>query len=177
MQKSFRLIAALTVIGMGIWGARMLFPSPEQAIRSRLLNLARTLSFERKDGILSRGLKAQNFLECFTLDVVVSLDSRAYGARTLTGRDELQQALLVALNHEAAGGLKVEFLDINVTLGPDKQTAVADLTAKATVTGERDFLVQEFNFMLKKADGQWLIYRVETVKTLSRREVFRRIPV
>jgi hypothetical protein len=27
--------------------------------------------------------------------------------------------------------------------------------------------VQESNFYLRKVDGKWLIYRIETVKTLS----------
>ena len=63
-------------------------------------------------------------------------------------------------------GLTVEFLDINVTVGPDQKSAVANLTAKAKVPGE-DFMVQELKFTLKKIQGAWLILRVETVKTLS----------
>jgi hypothetical protein len=42
-----------------------------------------------------------------------------------------------------------------------------NLTGKAIVPGERDISAQEFNFQLKKVDGKWLIYRVETVRTLS----------
>jgi hypothetical protein len=45
---------------------------------------------------------------------------------------------------------------------------VANVTGKATVEGEGDFQVQEFNFKLKKVDRTWLIYRIDTVKTLSR---------
>ena len=33
--------------------------------------------------------------------------------------------------------------------------------------GERDISAQEFNFNLKKVNGKWLIYHVETVRTLS----------
>jgi hypothetical protein len=63
--------------------------------------------------------------------------------------------------------LKVEFPDMNISLGADGQTAKVNLTGKGTVPGERDISAQEFNFMLKKVDGKWLIYQVETVKTLS----------
>jgi hypothetical protein len=56
---------------------------------------------------------------------------------------------------------------MNITIDPGGQTAKVNLTAKAIVPGERDISAQEFNFMLKKVDGKWLIYKVETVKTLS----------
>jgi len=163
------------LIGLGIWSWRTLFPSPEYVIRSRLLKLARTASFDSTDRTVSKGLKIYELLDYFTPDVVISLNARGIEVHTLNGRDELQQAALAAANNEAAPGLKVEFLDINVTLGPDRQTAMASLTGKATVAGERDFWVQEFNFMLKKVKGKWLIYRLEIVKVLSRSHTVRRI--
>ena len=51
--------------------------------------------------------------------------------------------------------------------------SVANLTGKATVEGEGDFQVQEFNFKLKKVDRTWLIYRIDTVKTLSQTTALR----
>jgi len=63
--------------------------------------------------------------------------------------------------------LKIEFPDMNVTIAPDGQTAKVNLTGKASVPGERDISAQEFNFKLRKVDGKWLIYQVETVRTLS----------
>jgi hypothetical protein len=165
MQKLVRVVIAAALIGLVFWGWRTLFPTPERVIRSRLQKLAATLSFEPKDGELLRAFQAQNLTEFFTPDATLQVDIRGYGQRTLNGRDELQQAALVYLH--AIRGLKVELLDINVTLDADKQSAVANLTGKATVLGESDFYVQEFNFKLKKVDGKWLIYKVETVKTLS----------
>src|SRR6185437_2531865 len=64
--------------------------------------------------------------------------------------------------------LKVELLDPNLALSPDKQSAVVDLTARVKLPEERDFIVQEMKFTLKKINGAWLIIRVETVRTLSR---------
>jgi hypothetical protein len=111
-----------------------------------------------------RTYKAAKLIGFCTTDAVINLDSRGYDPRTLTGRDELQQAALAASRYD---GITIEFLDVNVTLGPYTPTAIANLTARATVEGQHDFFVQEFNFMLKKVGGQWLIYRIESVKTLS----------
>jgi hypothetical protein len=80
-------------------------------------------------------------------------------------RDEIAKAVLAA--HSAADGQKVEFLDVSVAVGPDKQSAVADLTARAQIAGDKDFSVQAMKFTLQKIDGQWLITRVETVRTFS----------
>jgi hypothetical protein len=165
VKKPVRFILAAALIGLGIWGWRVWFPTPENAIRSRLINLARTASFEPGEGTIPRGLKAQSLGEYFTPDVAISLDVRGFEAHELQGRDELMQAALGAM--QRLRGLKVEFLDINVTLEAGKQKAVANLTGKATIAGEREFQVQEFNFKLKRVDRTWLIYRIDTVRTLS----------
>ena len=165
MKKTVRLILAAALIGLAIWGWRVWFPSPQNAIRSRLLNLARAVSVEPGEGTIPRGVKAQSLGDYFTVDVVINLEVRGFDTRELQGRDELMQAVMGAMQH--VRGLKVEFLDINVTLDAGNQSAVANLTGKATVEGEADFQVQEFNFKLKKVDRTWLIYRIGTVKTLS----------
>jgi hypothetical protein len=50
---------------------------------------------------------------------------------------------------------------------------MANLTGKATVEGEGDSQLQEFNFKLKKVDRTWLVYRIDTVKTLSQTTALR----
>jgi hypothetical protein len=166
MQKSFRVVIVLALIGLGIWGWRVLFPNPEHVIRSRVAGLARTASFEPQDGTVPKGFKLQKLPDYFTPDLVINLTVRGYGSVTLEGRDEFVQKVMVAMKE--LRGMKVEFLDINVTLRSDRQTAVANLTCKVTIAGEQDFIVQECNFMLKKVDGRWLIYRIDSVKSLSR---------
>jgi hypothetical protein len=167
MQKSLRVVVAAALIGLCVGAWFILFPSPEKVIRSRLNNLAKTVSFEPKDGAIARAYNAQKAADFFTVDVEANLDIKGYEPIILNGRDEILQRALVA--SRVLQGLNVEFLDINITLGPDKQTATANLTGKATISGDREFNAQEFNFQLKKVDGKWLIYRVETVKTLSQR--------
>jgi hypothetical protein len=66
------------------------------------------------------------------------------------------------------GGLDVQFLDINLTVAPDKNTAEANLTLRAKTAGDRDQIVQEMKLLLNKLEGNWRIQRIETVKTLSR---------
>ena len=90
---------------------------------------------------------------------------REYPSQTFNGRDELVQSFLWVQSHFRS--VKVELIDINIKLSDDKQSAVANLTGKVFLAGDRDFTPQEFNFMLKKVDNKWLIYRVETVKTLG----------
>ena len=50
-------------------------------------------------------------------------------------REEITQAALMARSR--AGGLQVKFPDINVTVAPDKQSAVADLTVRRTFPANR----------------------------------------
>ena len=165
MQKHLRVILVAVLIALGFWAWRALFPSPEKVIQSRLRKLAATGSFEVGAGTIPKAYKASQIPDYFTPDVVIHVNAPGYEPLSVDNREEVQQYVTAGFNQ--LRGLKLEFLDINVKLGPDKQTAVANLTGKATVNGERDFSVQEFNFMLRKVDGKWLIYRVETVKTLS----------
>jgi hypothetical protein len=171
MKKLVRLVLAAAVIGLAIWGWRAWFPSPQNAIRARLRDVARTASFDPGEGIIPRGLKAQRLGEYLTPDVAISLDVRGFESHTLQGRDEVTQAVLGAM--QRLRGLKIEFVDINVTVDPGSQAAVVNLTGKATITGERDLQVQEFNFKLKKIDRDWLIYRIDTVNTLSQTTTLR----
>ena len=64
------------------------------------------------------------------------------------------------------GGLKVDFLDIAVQVAGDKKSAVATLTGKARLGGEKDFFLQELKFTFKRVDRDWVISRVETVRSL-----------
>ena len=57
----------------------------------------------------------------------------------------------------------MRFVDVHVTLSPDQQTAVANLTAKAMLVGQSDFFAAG-NEYRPKVNGRWLVYRIETVK-------------
>jgi len=157
------LFAALAVLGIWLW--TVLFPSPEKVICRRLMELARTASFSANGSDLARLAAARSLAGFFSTNVEMNVDLPRFTQRSSLDRDEITQMALAASSR--AGGLKVKFPDINVTVAPDKQSAVADLTVEANVSGEADPMVQEMKFTLHKIDGQWLIIRVETVRTLS----------
>ncbi len=165
MKRAIQVILGLAVIGFGVWLWTVFHPSPERAIRSRINALAGAISFDSKGGVLAQAYNAQKVSDFFTADVDVEVNITGLEPISLHGRDEVMQAAAVARSHLSA--MKVEFIDLNITLDPDKQGAKVNLTGTAKIPGERDISAQEFNFMLKKVNGQWMIYRIETVKTLA----------
>jgi hypothetical protein len=165
MKRVVQVLLLAAVVGLGFWLWTVLFPSPEKVVRSRLNALAKTISFKSATGGLANAYNAEKAAEFFTADVDVEVNLAGFEPVTLHGRDEVLQIALAARGRLTS--LKVEFPDMNISFGPDKNTAKVNLTGKATVPGERDISAQEFNFELKKIDGKWLIYHVETVRTLS----------
>ena len=161
-----KLLLLIALVAVGWWGWHILFPNPEAVIRANLVSLAKAASFESSQGTVARLYNAQKVPDYFTADVVINIGSLGFGeVESVNGRDEIQQAVLAARKNWKA--MKVELLDIHVTIAPDGQSATANLTGKASVPGEKEFFVQEFNFLLRKVEGKWLIYRVDPVKTLS----------
>jgi hypothetical protein len=154
------------VIATGVWLWTILFPSPEKIIRRQLAEIARDASFNSDENPLIGIAHAQKLAGFFSPDVTVKLDAPLNLQRTFESREEIAQADLGARS-SLGGGLKIEFLDVNVTLAPDKQSAVADLTARVKINGNSDPIVQEIKFTFKKTDSQWLITRVETIRPFS----------
>jgi hypothetical protein len=64
--------------------------------------------------------------------------------------------------------LRIEFLDVQVELDPDRESAAVHLTAVADINGEKRASIQELKFSLQKIAGDWFITRVDTIKTLGR---------
>jgi hypothetical protein len=165
MKIVFRILLFAALAALGIWLWTVLFPSPEKVIRRRLTELARTVSSSSNEGDLTRLAAARSVAGFFSTNVELNVALPELDRHNSVDREEITQAALFA--RSKAGGLKVKFPDINITVAPGRQSAEVDLTVIATVTGERDSFVQEMKFTLHKIDGQWLITRVETVRTLS----------
>ncbi|SRR5258705_11508023 len=156
------LLAALILAG--IWGWRILFPGPEQVIRKQLNELAKLASFSGNEGPLAKLSNAQKLTTFCTSDVEITVEGPGRSQPTLSGREELLRTAAGIRSY--VGSLKVEFLDTTVTVVPGQPIAFANLTLKVNASGDKDFLVQEVKFTFKKIDGDWLISRAETVKTL-----------
>lgn len=161
-----RSLGLLVLAALALWLWSVLFPGPEKVIRQRLTAVAETASFAPNEGALTVAGNVAKLVGYFSADAEVAFDAPGRGPYVLVGRDEMRQAALAARG--ALRSLAVEFLDVNVTLAPDKLSATVDLAARGKIPGEPDFYVQEMRFTLKQINGEWLIVRVETVKTLSR---------
>ena len=165
MKIVFRILLFAALAALGIWLWTVLFPSPEKVIRRRLTELARTASSSPDEGNLARLAAARRVAGFFSTNVELNVELPELGRRSSMDREEITQLALLA--NSRAGGLQVKFPDLNITVAPGKRSAMVDLTVTATVAGEPDSIVQEMKFTLHKIAGQWLITRVETVRTLS----------
>ena len=160
----FRIILAGVLVALCFWGWRVFFPSPEELIRKRLGELAKAASFSSNEGPLAKALNASMLGAFFTPDVQVTVNVPG-SQHTISGRDELLQAAMGA--RSAVGSLSIEFPDIKVVVGPDKDTAIVNLTARGKVAGQGDSYLQELRLRLTKIKRAWLINQIETVRTLS----------
>lgn len=165
MKTTFRLVLLAGLAALGFWLWTVLFPSPEKVILKKIARLAATATISAQDSNLTRAGKAANLVGFFTTDAEIVLDAPELGNRTLSGREEIRETALGGF--ASVKTLNVQFLDVTVRLGAGKQTAEVNCTAKVNAGDSKDYGVQELHFQLKKVDGNWLIARVETVKTLS----------
>jgi hypothetical protein len=165
MKSVFRFILLAALVALGVWLWFVLFPGPEKVVRQRLTELAKMASFSSGESSLAQLGAAQHLADFFSTNVEVDINVPGRVQHQLMGREEIRQAAFGA--RSALSGMKVQFPDINITVAPDKQSAVADLTIEVSIAGEHDSIVQEMKFTLQKISGQWLIIRVETIRTLS----------
>lgn len=164
MKIVWRVLALAVLAALGFWLYTIFFPSPEKLIRRRLTQVEELASFGKGEGLIPAALSVQKLGECFAPEVEIFVDWRE-GEHVIAGRDEIRER--AAAVRQAFRALTVEFLDKTVSLGADKESADVALTARVKVPDEKDFFVQEMKFTLKKINGEWLITRVQTVKTLS----------
>jgi ketosteroid isomerase-like protein len=159
-----RLVRLALLGALGFWGWHWFFPSPQQIMRKRLSELAIAASISPNEAPLTRFAKIQRVASFFTDDAVVMLDVTGRSMQAFNGREEIRRAAMGA--RSMLTSMKVQFVDINIELHPDKQTSLARLTVTANLPGEKLPEVQELEVDFKKADRDWLITRVQSVKTL-----------
>jgi hypothetical protein len=157
------LIAALAALGVWLW--TVFFPSPQKIIRQQLAGLAADISFSQSQNDLVKMARAQNVASFFAGNVTVNVTVTGYDQQTVMDHDEITQAMLAS--RQRATDIDLKFPDVNVTVAPDKTSATADVTVDATVSGERNAILQEMKFTFEKTDGHWLINRVETVQVVT----------
>jgi len=165
MKIISRLVLLAVVIVAGVWLWTILFPSPEKIVRKRLVQAAAEASFKSGENPLVSAARAETLAGFFSTNVEININVLEFGRHNFVGRTEIMQAAAGARTELSS--LKVEFPDMSIKVSPDKLSAVADVTMKVQAAGQKDFNVQEMKLTFQKIGNDWLITRVETVRTLS----------
>jgi hypothetical protein len=165
MKIIIRLMLLAVLGGLAFWLWTVLFPSPEQVVLKKIATLAANANIAAADSNLNRAGKAARLVAAFANDAEIVMEVAGVGTKTWSGHDEIQEAAMGGFATVTA--LKVQFLDLTARVGPDKKTADVSCTAHVNTGDSRDIGIQELHFELKKIDGDWLITRAETVKTLQ----------
>jgi len=166
MKIAIRIALAAVVALAAFWLWGVLFPNPEHVIRKRLTEAAQAASFAPGAGYISKLAGAQRFADFFATNAEASIDAGGQEQHHLSGREEIFQTALNA--RVAMNNLTVSFPEVSIAIGPDKESATADLTAEAKTSGASDMFIEEMKFTFRKFGRDWLITRVETVQTLQR---------
>jgi hypothetical protein len=160
-RRILALVAIAGVLALAWWH---FFPNEEKRVRRMLDRVAQTASIPAKPSPVGMVMSLDRLQGYLSRDVEVVLDVPIEGRRTFADRAELMEAVKVAWANVRS--VKVEFLDINLKFDAAKTTATAELTARVTQAGQRDFFVQEVKLELRKQEEGWRIRRAETVRTL-----------
>jgi hypothetical protein len=160
-----RLVLLAAAAALLAWAWVALHPSQERLIRKQLDGVARAASFGPNQGNLAKLASVERLPDYFSTNVEIKIDLPGHHEHRLMGRDEIPPAALAA--RASVRSLSVTFPDVTVIVNADQESAVADVTLQVKVSGEPDMMVQEVKVTLQKINGQWLIVKVETVRTLS----------
>jgi hypothetical protein len=166
MKLAGRIVLVVVVVALGLWLWRYFHPTPQEAIRRRLADLARAASYTEPGGLIARTAKAQRLAGYFAPEVAVRIDLPDQSRHEAASRDEIMRIAMALPTWFRS--FKVAILDPNILLGADQKSASVDLTLRAETPGDQYLIVQEIKCTLRQVDGEWLILRVDTVRTLNR---------
>lgn len=164
MKLALRVILFALGIGLCVWMWIHFHPTPQEAIRRRLVNLAKAASFEKTQGNAAAALNAQGFSEFFGREVTLNMEPKVLFPESVERSEIAQMGFRMRTEFSS---LDVKLLDPIITVGADKKSAIVELTINAGTPTDRHLLVQEVKFTMKEVDGKWLIIRVETIRTLN----------
>ncbi len=159
-----RVVLAVLLAAAGLWLWRTVFPSPERVITGELQQLARSATVHPGQGSLPRIAGAQRVGGLCASNVEVNIDVPGVRQQTVLSREDIVQNLMAA---KLAGGLTVQFPDINVVVAADGANAQADVTMEARVPTDPDMIIQQLRFTLRKIEGRWLITAVRTIRAFN----------
>jgi len=164
MRIWLRVFGLAVGVALGVWLWRALFPSAETVIRTRLREIKELVSFPPNEKPFTALTAVQQLCARLSPDIEVVVDAPGFGRQRIQGRDEVREKALAFRSQ--ANGAQVDFLDVSVTVAPDKQAATVSLTVKARLASDPDPAYQEMKLTFRKRDGKWLLARAETVQVL-----------
>jgi len=163
VKRIIHVLILVALVLAGRWAWLEFFPSPERVIRQELYDIARLASYSSNEGPAAKLLNAGKLAGFFTPYAVIRLNVPG-DVQSLTGREDIARTAFVV--RQRAASMRVEIADMIVTVAPDRSSAIVNLTGRANAPGESDFFVQELRLNVIRDGRQWLISKVETVKTL-----------
>jgi hypothetical protein len=135
------------------------WPNEERVVRGRLTDIAAIITVPPHETDLARMTRIARLRDYLAPDLRVR-----YGTQEAASRDMVLGALA---QWQQADGLKVEFVDVQVTRDPARPDAAsAYLTAK--MTGRDSVDAREADVRLARVDGKWVVTAAETRETLTR---------
>jgi hypothetical protein len=146
--------------------------SDERAIRNQMSAIAESLSVPEHDGELGRIARIAALRNVLAPDITVSTGASSQpGAEVepeLVGRDAV--LALAGRWVPPAGGVTIEFVDVQVTLDASRATAQVYCTARISSGPDERPLVdaRELTIGFSRIDGSWLVASVRPEETLVR---------
>ena len=135
--------------------------SDEDRIWIRLDELAQTVSVEGSATPMIRQARATHLTTLLTFDANVDVGAPF---SPVVGRDAVQQ--VAAVVRVPAGGVRIEFNDVRVTLDSQTRRALVSVTASVMAgeaVGGQLLQLRELEMVFSEVDGEWLIDRVRLV--------------
>jgi len=159
-----RLLVLLLVAGLAILALRGYLESDRRQIERQFERLAEAASVQGTESPIAQIAQAAQVARFFTDDIVLRLGQDS--SSVIAGRDAL---VALAAQARRRGAMQVMFDDVQVSVGgPDSASVYTTVTATGASLQSEVVEAREISVTLQKVDGEWLIARVEGVRTLER---------
>jgi len=148
-----------------VWIYQVFFPGDEKLILKLLAQVAETATVKPNENPIFKLAGGNKLAGFFSPDAVLKVEVSGADLRSISGRDELLQAITAA--RAGLQEARIQLHEIQVKVDTGHESATAQLVASAHINGSDDPLVQELKMQFKKIDGRWKIAQVESVKGLG----------
>jgi hypothetical protein len=161
----FAGIALMALVVAASVGAYLWWFSPERQIRRVLAGVAEGFTHDAPATGLSAVSAAAGLQPYFAADVTIE-PGPPFGV--VRGRDSVLAA--AARLRSSTPAFRVEFVDVQINLSSDAQSAAVGCTAMATLqdrAGQETVDAREVMITMNMVDGRWVITRARGVEVLE----------